>query len=640
MSTNTLTSLAILKVNIDQGKDYLDYLRPFVLQVLLDYKPDRVTDDEVREYIRRRFGLEIPSPTIALVLKRLSGSHILRRESGIYRMTKDVPDPQLSARQAAAERHIAAVLDGLKKFSQDTNIPIPNEEEAVAAMSAFLSEFDIPCIRAYLRGTALPNVDEIHQTHIVQVSHYIQHTQRTDPERFGSLLVLVQGHMLANALMCPDLQNAPKTYRAVTFYLDTPLLVRRLGSEGETKQEAIRELIDLIVKLGGKVAAFSHSREELQNVLRGAAEYLESSEARGAIIFEARSRGTTKSDLLLLAESIDDELNKANIEVQRTPSYIDGFQIDETVFEQVLEDGISYRNPRAKEYDINSVRSIHAIRGDIPAPSVEKARAVFVTSNAAFARAAWEFGQKFESTKQVSSVITAFSLANMAWLKAPIGGPAIPTTQLLAFSYAALEPSNTLLTKYMAEVDRLQERGTITERDHQLLRSSPLVYPELMHLTLGEDSALTTETVTETLQRVSSEIKNEESERLIEEQRAHQETQNELEVQQARNQKIVGNLYWQCRKKARIFAWGVSVAVTAILAVALLFGLGPLPAPPVASWVIIGSVAILALATLSGFVAGYTIKDYHTWLENQALTWLLRRESKSVGVDMSDFSDK
>ena len=40
MATNTLTSLAILKVNIDQGKDYLDYLRPFILQVLVEQKPE------------------------------------------------------------------------------------------------------------------------------------------------------------------------------------------------------------------------------------------------------------------------------------------------------------------------------------------------------------------------------------------------------------------------------------------------------------------------------------------------------------------------------------------------------------------------------------------------------------------------
>ncbi|EQD54722.1 hypothetical protein B1A_12087, partial [mine drainage metagenome] len=101
-------------------------------------------------------------------------------------------------------------------------------------------------------------------------------------------MILVQGHMLANALLCPDLQNAPKTYKGVTFYLDTPLLVQRLGLEGEPKKRAAQELIELVKNLGGVVAAFSHSCEELSYVLRSAADHIESRNGRGAIIFEAR----------------------------------------------------------------------------------------------------------------------------------------------------------------------------------------------------------------------------------------------------------------------------------------------------------------------------------------------------------------
>ena len=65
------------------------------------------------------------------------------------------------------------------------------------------------------------------------------------------------------------------------------------------------------------------------------------------------------------------------------------------------------------------------IRANKPAPSIEKAGAVFVTSNASFARAAWEYGQQHGSSRDVSSVIASFSLANVAWLKAPVGAPSV-----------------------------------------------------------------------------------------------------------------------------------------------------------------------------------------------------------------------
>ena len=229
--------------------------------------------------------------------------------------------------------------------------------------------------------------------------------------------------MLANALMCPDLQNVSDNFRNVTFYFDAPLLIQRMGCEGDAKLAAICELIALIRNLDGKVATFAHSQDEVKRVLTGAANYLDSPYARGAVVFEARKRGTTKSDLVLLAESSGEKIAMAGVEVESTPDYAKTFQIDETAFEEILEDEVSYYNPRAKEYDINSVRSIYVIRGAKLTSSVEKSHAIFVTSNNGFARAAWEYGQQFDASRNVSSVISDFTLANIAWLKAPIGAP-------------------------------------------------------------------------------------------------------------------------------------------------------------------------------------------------------------------------
>ena len=639
MPTNTLTSLAMLKVNIDQGRDYLDYISPFILHVLVEHSPDPITDQVVSEYIRQQFGLQIPARTVQIVLKRISRRYSLKRDLGVYRITGELPNPQLAIKQSEAELHITAVCEGLRRFSQDTIRPISSQEDAVAAMLAFLSEFDVSCLRAYLRGTAIPALEGTRQTDIILVSDYIQHVRQTDPERFNSLLILVQGHMLANALLCPDLSNAPRTYREVTFYLDTPLLVRRLGIEGEPKQAATRELIALLSRLGGKVAAFSHSREELQRVLQGAADNLETPNARGAIVWEARRRGTTRSDLLLLAESIDNKLSEAGIATEATPPYVMNLQIDEMAFEQVLDDEVSYYNPRAKEYDINSVRSIYVIRDRTPVLSIEKSRAVFVTNNTGFARAAWEYGKQYESSQDVSSVITDFTLANTAWLKAPIGAPSVPTTQLLAFSYAALNPSKSLWDKYITEIDRLEIVGTITERDHQLLRSSSLVYSELMHLTLGEDTALTSETVTETLERVSNEIRKEETEKLTSLEAAHRKTQEELKASQDRHREMQEHIYWQCRQRAKLFAKSIAIIIGLLLIGDIVAGLVLLLNGSFSVALISLPVIVLAgVLTLVSRWFGLSVNDIRQRIQDWRLTNLLKNKESDMDIDLSEFN--
>lgn len=258
-STATLTSLAMLKVNIDQGKDYLDYLVPFILQILVDHKPDPVTDSVIKDYIRTDFGLEIPERAIQIVLKRLSRKYPLKKEMGVYHITGDLPDPEIFRKKAEAERHIRAVITGLKEFSRSTVRPIRDDEDAVKVICAFLAKFDIPCLRAYLRGTAIPSVVS-EETGIVLMSQYLLHLRERDPERFDSFMIIVQGHMLANALLAPDLQNAPKTYVGVTFYLDTPLVLRLLGLEGEYKRVAVGELTKLL-KNWEEPSPYFHIRE-------------------------------------------------------------------------------------------------------------------------------------------------------------------------------------------------------------------------------------------------------------------------------------------------------------------------------------------------------------------------------------------
>ena len=105
MSTSTLTSLAILKVNMNQGRDYLDYIRPFILQVLIDHDhdPDPITNSVISHHIREQFGLEIPERTVEIVLKRISKRHSIKRDGGVYRKTGNLPDPQIAPKPESTE---------------------------------------------------------------------------------------------------------------------------------------------------------------------------------------------------------------------------------------------------------------------------------------------------------------------------------------------------------------------------------------------------------------------------------------------------------------------------------------------------------------------------------------------------------
>ena len=155
MTNATLTSLALLKVNIDQEKDYLDYLRPFVLEVLSKEKPETITDQLVTALIRENIGLVIPQRTVQVVLQRLAKQRLIKKIDGVFQVEGTLPDSDIAQRRKEAERHISAVVEDFIQFAKERHGASQSFDDAITSICAFLAEFDITCLRAYLQGTVI-----------------------------------------------------------------------------------------------------------------------------------------------------------------------------------------------------------------------------------------------------------------------------------------------------------------------------------------------------------------------------------------------------------------------------------------------------------------------------------------------------
>jgi len=600
-NSDALCSLAMLKVSVDSGGDYLEYLRPYVIEVLTNDPPERVTDVTVAEKLLNLCGLEIPSRTVQIVLQRLAKDGYLSKQNGIYLSGHDLPVSDLSAARANAARHISLIVTELIGFASSSERTL-TEDVATECLVNFLSQFSIPCLRSYLRGTTLPTISSSSSWQVALVGQFVGEIQG-QPNLFESFIMLMQGHMLANALLCPDLTSVSDSYKDVVFYFDTPLLIQLLGLEGEQEEQAIKEIVKLVQKLKGSICYFSHTYDELVTAITVSAEFIDSPRGRGTIVNEARKSGKSKSDLILIGNQAAEILQGHGVESFATPSYgkeNHKFEIAEEVFSAALADEIDYQNPRAKDYDIRSVRSIYVLRKGTAPRSIEKAKAVLVTSNTSFSRAAFEYGKNVEMSREVSTVITDFSLANTAWLKAPQGAPALPKKEVLAFAYAAARPSKSFWDKVLIEADKLEAKGAISVREHQLLRSSYSVQAELMKLTLGEESALTEESITQTLARVTDEIRQEalEQQGLIS--NKLNEASTTIENLRGEVDSVREKIFWACGKQAETEAKILSVSIWSAQILVAGFGLFTVSQGSKWAWLYVVVAGISGAVRLAG----------------------------------------
>lgn len=620
---STLTSLAMLKVHIDAKRDYLDYLVPFVMQILAASPDDPATDHSVKESLRTEFGLVLPDRGVQLVLRRLAKKGFLRLEHGIYRSVREFPATDIPKKRADANRQIDNVVNAICEFVRIKAEIEWTTDDATHALLNLISGFSIDCLRNYTRGTTLPDMKPTDQGTAYLVGTFIRETREKNPPLFADVMVIVKGHMLANALLCPDLDSLKRSFERVTFYFDTPLVLMILGLHGETDQDTALELIGLLKRLSGKLAVFDHTVHETQSVIDWAANHRDDQNVNSPIVRTMRRESKTRSDLLLLKGLLPSELRKHGIANKPTPKCVNDYQIDLLELQNALDQDLQYSNPRAKEFDADSIRSIYTLREGMAPCRLEDAKAILVTSNPALANVASCFGRQYECAREVSTVITDYSLANIAWLKAPLGAPELPEKELLGVCYAVLEPSSELWEKFLGEVDRLKKKGEITAEEHEILRSSLAARDELMGITLGDEAALTVRTIGEILTRVKDDLVREQTQIIETEKSLHANTKQEATDLRLSNSEMRKTNFWFCQRIGHLTSRSMLIIVALILLIIPVYSWYKDPDAPATFFLAVLSGVIFVL-NYFGMLFGLSVQNITDWIGNNVEARLCR----------------
>lgn len=504
-----LSSLALLKEDMDSGKrDYTDYLRAFVEHAITKHGVDAINSETVADALRTEFGLNLPEKVIQLVLQRMARDGDLAKQGGLFLQApgKLGKHQDFDLRRETLAQQVEALIKDFEDFIKPFEVKI-TREESLNAILDFLSKFAINYLRAYLLKTALPETPPASDKTQTLFAEFIRRSHEENNKTFERLITLVKGKMYANALLCPDLEGIKKNFKITNFFLDTPLALNILGHHGKQQEKSSIELVEQILKLGGKVSIFSHTLQEITSVLTNASNWVDRPDGRGNVIINARKQKLSRTDLLIKANNIEQDLAALKIGISNNPGYDNNYQISELNFQDALEERIEYYNDMAMRADVESVRSIYCLRGKTVPMRLEDTLAVVVSTNSAYARAAYEFGKSQNSSREVSPVITDFSLANIAWLKSPMEWKSMAEIETLSACYAALEPKAGDWHRYLQKIDELETSGKINPDEHALLRLTPINKIDTINLTDDvQDAALIGGSIREILERIQGDI--------------------------------------------------------------------------------------------------------------------------------------
>lgn len=647
MTAQALTSLAILKVQWDErGHDYVDNFVPFLAEALRKSPTDVVSIEELQQQLRDLFRLNIPQGAIQTLLKRAERRKFVRRDRGVFiRIVAALPSDFGVATEDAA-RQQRALLARFVTFARDKHGVEWSEDQAEGALIAQLQLAAVPLLASASTGVAVPAAEDTTQLDIFLASSFIVHLDRDDPEGFRFLETVVKGYTLAAALFLPDIGKARQRFSNLTVFVDTRLILRAMGLEGDRFRTASVELLNLLYHMNVSLACFTVTFDEITGILDAAQHALRdprhnTKQGLFAVYERLVETGTRASDVEFMIANLEKILRTLHIKVRPVPEHKVALGISEGRLDEALVRAMPGQRLEAKRHDIDCISAIHRLREARLSHDIENCRFVFVTTNTALARATSEFFAREYERLATPLCVTDHTMATLAWVKNPGLANDLSVHEFIAECYAALNPGNELWRKYCDEISKLQVSGEITADDYHLLRFSTVARAALLDATRGDPDAFATGTVPEILEHARANARRDVEAQLGREHAAlgvaEQEVLRLREEQARRNASQLERVNGIGRGIAKLAGWLVYFAISGSVALLAIYGIAPKfllsfqDGAELAFW---GILVLGGIVTVAVVAEGGSVRAVARRIEGAVCSWAVRHVARWLAIDV------
>ncbi len=471
INVQAIASLAILKVNNDQGFDYLDLFTPVVAYAGGSTKDDFVSLEFIKSNLLSEFSLDIPRTTLKTICKRCGRQGYFKPKENVYYINRDKIDSlDFKNKIDAFTRDVNRIINNLCLYANN-KFPVDwNPSDAESSFLEFLNEFDFHVIKRS-KAVFSKTIRRVKGSKYI-IASYIYDSLECDTDTIEIIETIAKGNMLANTVYF-DYSTLQKKIVNTEFYIDTRIMLRALDYSRDESKHAAQEFFNIMKSYKFKLLCFDHTLREMEQILLTVASKLRGPGGLRNIerpISDAIiRRKLSASDLTLQAEKLVDKINRLGVHVVEVPPYTTPDQMDESALERSLIKEFPDQSIQARLNDIKSVTALYRMRYNKRPKYIEDANAIFITvHNTLISCVEQQHNEVLFG--EVPLLVNANSLVDYLWVKNPMKSPDVPRKRILANIKIALGPSNAVWKKYINEIDKLLESDEVEEDDYLLMR--------------------------------------------------------------------------------------------------------------------------------------------------------------------------
>ena len=559
-----LLSSAYLKALHDEEKKILlDLYLPLLIEFFRKRNIGIIKEDKIDELslqLEEEFGLKISTHALTSLLNRAKKKGILQRQENMYKV-KDLDKFKFKLDFKEAENTVIKLIDilenNIKKQFPGKEI---SRETIENTLWDYLGQFDYQLI---MESPTMESKKLRKNENLFILGNVICRLYQENQEFVELFQNVIVGHFLSR-LIFYDPNFLQAKYENLNIYLDTRIILRLVGGEGETLKKIYEKFIFDLINQNVKLFIFQHTYDEVTGILEGCYNWIDNegydpSKASLALRY-FKEKGYRQSDIELLKNNLPNELEKLNIKIVDSPDIILKYQIDENKLKNVIIEVYSanpYFEPVEKEYtiekDIKSISSIYQLRKGSKPINLKQTKHLFITSNIGLAYAALKFHKEEfkEAGFSIPACVTDIFLGTMSWINNPDKIKIYSPLWIIPLSISIIRPSKDFLEKWHNEIKKLLNQGQIDETTFILLRDSSLSRELLEEKTMGDPDQITPKTPIEILE----EIKREAYKKYEEEKKAHEETKLHKEILEKKEQERERKRQERAKKWANYTYW-------------------------------------------------------------------------------------
>lgn len=510
----SIISFAIMSIESNNNKDYIDMIIPFVLYILTDKKADIVSINDTKRRLLDEFGIKIPSNVLEALLKRLTTNNYgyLRREKNLFFYTeKQIEIGNFEEERSKAQQNQLRVLDELYTFLQQKEI-VFEKSEIDKRLIEYLSKYGYTVIE----NDSVLSVDQ-KDIWNYRIGQFIEYVYNHNIYVYNYIKDIVKGAMLVSAIHMQENTRLREQmrFKDTQVYLDTPLLMHILGYSGEALKEACTELVKLLQDIGAEVCYFEHNEDEVKGILDAYILKYKRGRLEQSYNYEYLiENNITDIQATAYKMTVKSDLARLKIYCKEMPDYQDyNRNIDWIKFEEYISERISYKKDTRRKNDIESIAAVYRLRDRNNYKRIENCKAIFVATNSNLIYHINKYFKEIEKREDYPASIDDTLLTSIVWFKSTASSADLPSLRLIADALATQRPTRQFWEKFIDVVSKLEKDKQITDIEASELRLDALSKKHIYEVTEGDSSKINHASLAEALKlndvRKHGEILNE-----------------------------------------------------------------------------------------------------------------------------------